>query len=154
MQHAMADFPLKTSLTEAMKAAMRAQDKARLSAIRMILADIKRIEIDERIDVDDARALVVLDKVAKQRRDSISQFRNAGRDDLADKEAFELTVVEEFLPQPLSADEVAKLIDAAIATSGAQTAADMGKVMALLKPATQGRADMAVISKQVKARLG
>lgn len=150
----MADFPLKTSLTEAMKAAMRAQDKARLSAIRMILADIKRIEIDERIDVDDARALVVLDKVAKQRRDSISQFRNAGRDDLADKEAFELTVVEEFLPQPLSADEVAKLIDAAIATSGAQTAADMGKVMALLKPATQGRADMAVISKQVKARLG
>lgn len=150
----MADFPLKTSLTEAMKAAMRAQDKARLSAIRMILADIKRIEIDERIDVDDARALIVLDKIAKQRRDSITQFRNAGRDDLADKETFELGVVEEFLPQPLSADEVARLIDEAIATSGAQTAADMGKVMALLKPATQGRADMAAISKQVKARLG
>jgi uncharacterized protein YqeY len=150
----MADFPLKTSLTEAMKAAMRAQDKARLSAIRMILADIKRIEIDERIDVDDARALIVLDRIAKQRRDSINQFRNAGRDDLADKEAFELCVVEEFLPQPLSADEVAKLIDEAIAATGAQTAADMGKVMALLKPATQGRADMAVISKQVKARLG
>jgi uncharacterized protein YqeY len=154
MQSAMADFPLKTSLTEAMKAAMRAQDKARLSAIRMILADIKRIEIDERIDVDDARALVVLDKIAKQRRDSITQFRNAGRDELADKEAFELSVVEEFLPQPLDAAEIARLIDEAIAASGAQTAADMGKVMALLKPATQGRADMAVISKQVKARLG
>jgi uncharacterized protein YqeY len=154
MQSAMADFPLKTSLTEAMKAAMRAQDKARLSAIRMILADIKRIEIDERIDVDDARALVVLDKIAKQRRDSITQFRNAGRDELADKEAFELSVVEEFLPQPLDAAEIAHLIDEAIAASGAQTAADMGKVMALLKPATQGRADMAVISKQVKARLG
>ena len=150
----MADFPLKTSLTEAMKAAMRAQDKSRLSAIRMILADIKRIEIDERIDVDDARALVVLDKIAKQRRDSIAQFRQAGRTDLADKEAFELSVVEEFLPQPLTADEIARLIDDAIATSGAQDAADMGKVMALLKPATQGRADMAVVSKQVKARLG
>lgn len=150
----MADFPLKTRLTEAMKAAMRAQDKARLSAIRMILADIKRIEIDERIDVDDARALIVIDKVAKQRRDSIDQFRNAGRDDLADKEAFELSVVEEFLPQPLDAAEIAKLIDEAIAASGAQTAADMGKVMALIKPAAQGRADMSVISKQVKARLG
>jgi uncharacterized protein YqeY len=150
----MADFPLKASLTEAMKAAMRAQDKARLSAIRMILADIKRIEIDERIDVDDARALVVLDRIAKQRRDSINQFRNAGRDDLADKEAFELGVVEEFLPQPLAAEEIARLIDEAIAATGAKGAADMGRVMALLKPATQGRADMAVISRQVKARLG
>ncbi len=149
----MADHPLKTRLTDAMKSAMRAQDKPRLSAIRMILADIKRIEIDERIDVDDARALIVLDKVAKQRRDSIAQFRAAGRDDLADKEAFELTVVEEFLPQPLSEAEIAALIDQAIATSGAQTAADMGKVMALIKPAAQGRADMAIISKQIKARL-
>jgi uncharacterized protein YqeY len=150
----MADFPLKTSLTEAMKTAMRAQDKARLSAIRMILADIKRIEIDERIDVDDARALIVLDKIAKQRRDSITQFRNAGRNDLADKEAFELGVVEEFLPQPLEPVEIARLIDEAIAASGARGAADMGKVMALLKPATQGRADMAAVSKLVKARLG
>jgi uncharacterized protein YqeY len=150
----MADFLLKTRLTEAMKAAMRAQDKARLSAIRMIIADIKRIEIDERIDVDDARALIVIDKVAKQRRDSIDQFRKADRHDLADKEAFELSVVEEFLPQPLSADEIARLIDDAITTSGAQNAADMGKVMALIKPAAQGRADMSVISKQVKARLG
>jgi uncharacterized protein len=150
----MADFPLKARLIEAMKAAMRAQDKARLSAIRMIIADIKRIEIDERIEVDDARALIVLDKIAKQRRDSINQFRSAERHDLADKEALELTVVEEFLPRPLSTDEIATLIDDAIATSGAQTAADMGKVMALLKPAMQGRADMSIISKQVKARLG
>jgi uncharacterized protein YqeY len=149
----MADHPLKARLTEAMKAAMRAQDKARLSAIRMMLADIKRIEIDERIDVDDARALIVLDKIAKQRRDSINQFRAAERHDLADKEAFELTVVEEFLPQPLSEAEIAALIDRAIADSGAQSAADMGKVMALIKAAAQGRADMAVISKQVKARL-
>jgi hypothetical protein len=150
----MADFPLKERITDAMKTAMRAQDKARLSAIRMIIADIKRIEIDERIEVDDARALAVLNRIAKQRRDSIEQFRKAERHDLADKEAFELGVVEEFLPQPLAADEVARLIDEAIAVSGAQSAADMGKVMALVKPAVQGRADMAAISKQIKARLG
>jgi len=149
----MAEFTLKTRLTEAMKAAMRAQEKDRLSAIRMILADIKRIEVDERIEVDDARALIVLDKVAKQRRDSISQFRNAGRDDLADKEAQELRVVEEFLPQPLDDAEIAGLIDRAIAETGATAAADMGKVMALIKPAAQGRADMAAVSKLVKARL-
>lgn len=150
----MADLPLKERLTDAMKTAMRAQDKARLSAIRMIIADIKRIEIDERIEVDDARALAVLNRIAKQRRDSIEQFRKAERHDLADKEAFELGVVEEFLPQPLDADEVARLIDQAIEASGAQSAADMGKVMALVKPAVQGRADMAAISKQIKARLG
>lgn len=150
----MADLPLKERLTDAMKTAMRAQDKARLSAIRMIIADIKRIEIDERIEVDDARALAVLNRIAKQRRDSIEQFRKAERHDLADKEAFELGVVEEFLPQPLDADEVTRLIDQAIEASGAQSAADMGKVMALVKPAVQGRADMAAISKQIKARLG
>jgi uncharacterized protein YqeY len=145
---------LKTRITEAMKAAMRAKEKARLSAIRLILADIKRIEVDERIEVDDARVLIVLDKIAKQRRDSISQFRAAGRDDLADAETTELAVISEFLPQPLSEAEVAALIDQAIASTGAASAADMGKVMAVLKPATQGRADMAAISKLVKARLG
>jgi uncharacterized protein YqeY len=144
---------LKTRLTEAMKAAMRAQQKERLGAIRLILADIKRIEVDERIELDDARVLVVLDKVAKQRRDSISQFRGAGRDDLADKEAFELSVVEEFLPQQLSEAEIAALIDRAIAESGAAGPADMGKVMAVVKPAAQGRADMAALSKLIKARL-
>ncbi|HEY3699749.1 MAG TPA: GatB/YqeY domain-containing protein [Spongiibacteraceae bacterium] len=150
----MADSPLKVRLVEAMKSAMRAQAKERLSAIRLILADIKRIEVDERIDLDDARILIVLDKVAKQRRDSISQFRAAGRDDLADKETFELGVVTEFLPQQLSETEIAALIDQAIAASGAKSAADMGKVMAVVKPAAQGRADMAAISKLIKARLG
>jgi len=149
----MADSALKTRLVEAMKSAMRAQAKDRLSAIRMILADIKRIEVDERIELDDARVLVVLDKIAKQRRDSINQFRGAGRNDLADKEAIELTVVEEFLPQQLTEAEIAALIEQSIATAGATTAADMGKVMALIKSAAQGRADMAAVSKLIKARL-
>ena len=150
----MADSPLKVRLTEAMKAAMRAQQKDRLSAIRLILADIKRIEVDERIEPDDARILTVLDKIAKQRRDSISQFRGAGRDDLADKEQLELDVVTEFLPQQMSEAEIAALIDKAVAETGAVSAADMGKVMAVVKPAAQGRADMAAVSKLVKAKLG
>ena len=150
----MADSPLKARLTEAMKSAMRAHQKDRLSAIRLILADIKRIEVDERIDPDDARILTVLDKIAKQRRDSISQFRAAGRNDLADKEEQELGVVTEFLPQQMSEAEINALIDKAIADSGAASAADMGKVMAIVKPAAQGRADMAAVSKLVKARLG
>jgi len=150
----MADSPLKVRLTEAMKSAMRAQQKDRLSAIRMILADIKRIEVDERIEPDDVRILTVLDKIAKQRRDSISQFRGAGRNDLADKEQADLEVVTEFLPQQLSETEIAELIDKAIAQSGAASGADMGKVMAIVKPAAQGRADMAAISKLIKARLG
>jgi len=150
----MAEPNLKTRITEAMKAAMRAQEKARLSTIRLILAEIKRIEVDERVEVDDARALIILDKMAKQRRDSISQFRNAGRDDLADAETRELSVIGEFLPQPLTEAELAAIVDKALADSGASSPADMGKVMALLKPAIQGRADMAAVSKLVKARLG
>jgi uncharacterized protein len=150
----MADSPLKLRITEAMKAAMRAHEKARLSTIRLILSDIKRIEVDERIELDDARIITVLDKMAKQRRDSISQFSAAGRTDLVDSETAELGVIGEFLPQPLSETEIAALIDRAIADSGATGAADMGKVMAIIKPAAQGRADMAQISKLVKARLG
>ncbi len=149
----MADSTLKARLTEAMKSAMRAQAKQRLSAIRLILAEIKRIEVDERAEVDDPRVLVVLDKMAKQRRDSVTQYRGAGREDLAAGEEFELTVIAEFLPQPLTDAELAALIDGAIAASGAQGAADMGKVMAILKPQLQGRADMAVASKLVKSRL-
>ncbi len=149
----MADSPLKMRLTEAMKSAMRAQQKERLSAIRLILADIKRIEVDERIEPDDARILTILDKIAKQRRDSINQFRNAGRDELADKEQFELDIVTEFLPQQMSDAEITALIDKAVAEAGAATAADMGKVMAIVKPAAQGRADMAAVSKLIKARL-
>ena len=150
----MADSPLKVRLTEAMKSAMRAQQKERLSAIRLILADIKRIEVDERIEPDDARILTVLDKIAKQRRDAIAQYRGANRDDLADKEQFELDVVTEFLPQQMTEAEIAALIDKAIADTGASGPADMGKVMAVVKPAAQGRADMAAVSKLVKAKLG
>lgn len=150
----MTDSTLKLRLTEAMKEALRAQEKPRLGAIRLILAEIKRIEVDERIEIDDIRVLAVLDKMSKQRRDSIAQFQAAGRDDLAAKEAFELSVLEQFLPQPLSEAELAALIDEALAASGARTMADMGKVMAQLKPLVQGRADMAAVSRQIKARLG
>jgi uncharacterized protein YqeY len=136
-----------------MKDAMRAQEKARLSAIRLILAEIKRIEVDERAEVDDPRVLAILDKMAKQRRDSIAQYRAAGRDELAAGETFELTVIAEFLPQPLTDAELAALVDQAVTASGAQGAADMGKVMAILKPQLQGRADMAIASQMVKSRL-
>lgn len=146
--------PLKSRITEAMKAAMRAHEKARLGTIRLILAEIKRIEVDERIELDDARVLAVLDKMGKQRRDSISQFTAAGRQDLADSENAELQVIAEFLPQPLSEAELAALVEQAIADSGATGMADMGKVMAIVKPAAQGRADMAAVSKLVKSRLG
>lgn len=149
----MTEPTLKLRLTEAMKNALRAQDKQRLGAIRLILAEIKRIEVDERIEVDDARVLAVLDKMAKQRRDSIAQFQAAGRDDLAANETFELGVIEHFLPQPLDEAELAALIDEALAASGARTTADMGKAMALLKPKVQGRADMAAVSRLIKARL-
>lgn len=145
---------LKARLTEAMKDAMRAKDKPRLSAIRLILADIKRIEVDERIEVDDARVLVILDKMSKQRRDSIAAFQGAGRTELADIEIAELAVIGEFLPTQLTEAEIAALIDAALAASDATGPAAMGKAMAILKPQIQGRADMAAVSKLVKARLG
>jgi uncharacterized protein YqeY len=145
---------LKARLTEAMKNAMRAQEKARLGAIRLILADIKRIEVDERIEVDDARVLAILDKMSKQRRDSIAAFQAAGRTELVDGETFELSVIAEFLPTPLTEAEITTLIDQAIADTGASGAAGMGKVIAALKPQVQGRADMAAVSKLVKARLG
>lgn len=145
---------LKARLTDAMKDAMRAKDKPRLSAIRLMLADIKRIEVDERIEVDDARVLAILDKMSKQRRDSITAFQGAGRNELADIEIAELAVIAEFLPVPLTEAEIAALIDAALAASDATGPAAMGKAMAILKPQIQGRADMAAVSKLVKARLG
>jgi uncharacterized protein YqeY len=145
---------LKAQITEAMKSAMRAQEKQRLGAIRLILADIKRIEVDERIEVDDARVLAILDKMSKQRRDSIAAFESAGRTELADNEKFELAVIAGFLPQQLTEVEISDLIARAIAESGAAGAAGMGKVMAILKPQIQGRADMAAVSKLVKAQLG
>jgi uncharacterized protein YqeY len=149
----MADQTLKKSLTDAMKTAMRAKDKATLNAVRLILAEIKRIEVDERIDIDDARVLVVLDKMCKQRRDSISQYENADREDLAEQERFELGVIQSYMPTPLTDDELDGLIKEAISTSGAETVKDMGKIVALLKPKVQGRADMGAISKKIKALL-
>jgi uncharacterized protein YqeY len=149
----MVDNSLKARLTEAMKSAMRAQDKPRLGTIRLILAEIKQVEVDERIEPDATRLLAILDKMAKQRRDSISQFRSAGRDDLADLEAAELAVIGEFLPQPLSEAELGALVDQAIADTGASAIGDMGRVIGQLRPAVQGRADMGAVSALVKSRL-
>jgi len=145
---------LKGQVTSAMKDAMRAKAKERLSAIRLIQAEIKRIEVDERIEVDDARLLAVLDKMVKQRRDSISQFESAGRQELADKEQAEIEVIQEFLPEALTEAELTGMIDEAIAASGAESMRDMGKVMGILKPKIQGRADAGVVSGMIKAKLG
>lgn len=144
---------LKQRISTEMKAAMRAKDKARLGAIRLIMSEIKRIEVDERIELDDTRVLAVLDKMQKQRRDSISQFDTAGRQDLADLERQELEVIKTFLPQPLTEQELADLIAQAISTTAAQSMQDMGKVMAMIKPQIQGRADAAAVSRLVKAQL-
>ncbi len=145
---------IKADIQSAMKDAMRAKDKVRLGAIRLIQAEFKRIEVDERIEVDDERVLVVLDKMLKQRRDSIAQYEAANRQDLADIEAAEITVIQSFLPAPLTDDEITVLIQQAISETGASGMQDMGKVMAIIKPQIQGRADAAVVSKQVKAQLG
>jgi len=144
---------IKAQITEQMKDAMRARDKARLGTIRLMLADIKRIEVDERIELDDARVLVVLDKMVKQRKDSIAQYLAAERPELADKEQQEMEVIKTFLPQPLSDDEVDQIVDAAIASTGASGMQAMGQVMAVIKPQLQGRADMSIVSKRVKAKL-
>ena len=136
-----------------MKAALRAKDSARLSAIRLLVAAIKQKEIDERVELDDAQALAIVDKLIKQRRDSIAQFEAAGRQELADREKFELDVLAAYLPRQASADEVAAEVDSAIAASGAAGPQDMGKVMALLKVRLAGRADMSAVSGQVRARL-
>ncbi len=145
---------LKAQITEAMKDAMRAKEKERLGAIRLIQAEIKRIEVDERIEVDDARVLAILDKMVKQRRDSITQFQDAGRQDLADKEQAEIDVIQAFLPEALSESELSAMIAAAIQESGAESMRDMGKVMGLLKPQIQGRADVGAVSGMVKSKLG
>jgi len=145
---------LKAQIQSDMKTAMKSGEKARLGAIRLILAAIKQREVDERIELDDSQVLAVLDKMLKQRRDSIQQFSAAGREDLADAERFEVEVIQTYLPAALSESELAALIDAAIAESGAAAMSDMGKVMAILRPKAQGRADMAAVSARVKARLG
>jgi hypothetical protein len=149
----MSQESLKKRIEEAMKAAMRAQDKPRLGTVRLILAAIKQREVDERITLDDTQVLVVLDKMLKQRRDSVDQFRKAGREDLATIEEAEMKVIQEFMPTALSDAELDALVAEAVATSGAASMKDMGKVMALLKPQVQGRADMGAVSAKIKAKL-
>ena len=144
---------LKARITEDMKAAMRARDAARLSTIRLLQAAIKQREVDERIELTDADVLSILDKMVKQRKDSITQFEAGHRPDLAAAEQAEIAVLQDYLPQPLSAPEVEVLIDAAIAATGAAGVAGMGKVMAVLKPQLAGRADLAAASARVRARL-
>jgi uncharacterized protein len=144
---------LKAKITEDMKAAMKAHDAARLGTIRLLQAAIKQREVDERIELVDADVLAILDKMVKQRKDSIAQFEAGHRKDLADLERAEIVVLQAYLPQPLSAAEIDALIDAAIAATGAAGLPGMGKVMAVLKPKLAGRADLAAASAQVKARL-
>ena len=149
----MSDQPLTATIKAEMKAAMKARDKERLSTIRLIQAEFKRIEVDERIEVDDARALAVLDKMVKQRRDSAQQYTDAGREELAAQENAEIAVLQEFLPAQLSEEELIAMVDAAIAASGASGMQAMGPVMGQLKPQLQGKADMGAVSKLVKERL-
>ena len=138
----------------AMKAAMKAREKETLATIRLIQAEFKRIEVDERIEIDDARALAIMDKMVKQRRDSASQFRDADRPELADIEDAEIAIIQTFLPAQLSAEEIDALIDEALAGIDAEGMAAMGPLMAKLKPQLQGRADMGDVSQRVKAKLG
>ena len=145
---------LKDRITEDMKAAMRAKDAQRLGAIRLLLAAIKQREVDERAELDDAAVVAVVEKLGKQRRDSIEQFSRAGRDDLAERERFELDVLAGYLPQQAGADEVAAAIDAVIAATGAAGPKDMGKVMGAVKAKLAGRTDMAQVSAAIRRRLG
>jgi len=146
-------MPLREQLTEDMKTAMKAREADKLGAVRLILAAVKQREVDERITLDDAAVIAVIEKMIKQRKDSISQFEKAARQDLADKEKFELGILEAYLPQQLSQAEVDAIIAEAVASSGAKSPADMGKVMALVKPRLAGRADMGKVSGLVKGKL-
>jgi hypothetical protein len=145
---------LRERVTEDMKTAMRAKDAPRLAAIRLLQAAIKQREVDERIELDDAQVVAVIEKMLKQRRDSISQYEAAKRDDLADVEKFEVSVLQAYMPQALSDAEVEQMVVDAIAASGAAGVKDMGKVMAAVKPQVAGRADMGKVSALIKAKLG
>ena len=144
---------IKTKVGEEVKLAMKSRDKARLAALRLIMAEFKRIEVDERVELDDERCLAILGKMTKQRKDSLQQYQDAGRTDLADQESLELDIIAEFLPAQLPEAEIAKLVQSAIAESGAAGMQDMGKVMSVLRPQVQGRADMAAVSSLVKQQL-
>tara|TARA_B100000745_G_scaffold49686_1_gene29739 strand:- start:4360 stop:4812 length:453 start_codon:yes stop_codon:yes gene_type:complete len=149
----MSQTHLKERITEAMKAAMRARDKARLGTVRLALAEIKKVEIDERIDLDDSRITSILDKMVKQCRDSIKQFETAGRTDLVAQEQLEINVIKEFLPEALSEEELDTIIKDALEKSGASSMQDMGNLMGLVKPQVVGRADMGAVSQKIKAAL-
>jgi len=149
----MSQTHLKQRITEAMKAAMRARDKARLGIVRLALAEIKKVEIDERIDLDDSRITSILDKMVKQCRDSIKQFETAGRTDLVAQEQLEINVIKEFLPEALSEEELDTIIKDALEKSGASSMQDMGNLMGLVKPQVVGRADMGAVSQKIKAAL-
>ncbi|GLQ51658.1 GatB/YqeY domain-containing protein [Dyella flava] len=145
---------LKQQITDDMKTAMRGGDKDRLGVIRLILAAIKQREVDERIQLDDSQVLAVLEKMLKQRKDSVSQYAAAGRDDLADIERAEMAVIEAYMPAKLSDAEIEAIIEAAVAETGASSARDMGKVVGVVKGKLAGRADMGQVSARIKARLG
>lgn len=149
----MADSALKQRITDDMKAAMRAKEKERLGVIRLILAAIKQREVDERIELDDTQVLAVLDKMIKQRRDSIDQYEKAGREELAAKERFEVDIIQSYMPAALSDAELDAIVKEVVAAVGASSMQDMGKVMAELKPKIQGRADMGQVSQKVKAAI-
>lgn len=144
---------LKQQIQEDMKTALKSGEKQRLAAIRLIIAGIKQREIDERIELTDTDVIALLDKMGKQRRESISQYQAAGRQELVDQEQFELDLIQSYLPQPLSEDEITKLIAEAVSSTGANSMKDMGKVMGILKPKLQGRADMSAVSARIKEQL-
>jgi len=145
---------MQSRLKDEMKQAMRDKEKSRLGTIRLIMAAIKQIEVDQRIVLDDGQVIATLDKMLKQRRESIRQYRDAGREDLAEVEESEIVVIQDFLPQALTEEEIVEMVKAAITDCSASSIKDMGKVMALLKPAMLGRADMAVVGVKIKAALG
>ncbi|EAQ66520.1 hypothetical protein MED121_07545 [Marinomonas sp. MED121] len=145
---------LKLEISTQLKVAMRAKEKARVTLIRTMLAECKKIEVDERIELDDTRVLAILDKMVKQRKDSVKQFIEGGRQDLADVETAEISIIQEFLPQPLTEDEIKDIIEKAVAETGASSMQGMGSVMAIVKPQVQGRGDMGQASKLVKSILG
>ena len=147
----MSEQGLVQQLKDAVKTSMRAKDKPRTQALRLIQAELKRVEVDERIELDDARVLTIMDKMVKQRRDSIKQYEDAGRSELAEVEYYEVSVIQDFLPEALSAEELSAIVDKAVAEVNPTGMQDMGKVMALVKPQVQGRADMGDVSKLVKA---
>ena len=145
---------LKDQIQDAMKTAMKGGDKERLAVIRLMMSAMKQVEVDERIELDDARVLGILDKMVKQRRESISQFKSGGREDLADKERAEIEIISDFLPQALSEDEIETIISRAISDTGAASMKDMGKVMGIVKPQITGRADVGAVSQKIKSLLG